>query len=111
MKNTYSQDVCPESVLHLTMSLHVNLSTSLTVSLPVYLFTNQLTPADEEQLTSDDASTLSQSVSQTQSPQNTPAKEGITPWKSQLSVSLTTTVSFCENITSILAANVYQGSW
>ncbi|XP_067272357.1 adducin 3 (gamma) a isoform X2 [Pseudorasbora parva] len=30
---------------------------------------------DEEQLTSDDASTLSQSVSQTQSPQNTPAKE------------------------------------
>ncbi|XP_056615894.1 adducin 3 (gamma) a isoform X1 [Triplophysa dalaica] len=31
---------------------------------------------DDEQLTSDDASTLSQSVSQTQSPQNTPAKEG-----------------------------------
>ncbi|XP_077083013.1 adducin 3 (gamma) a isoform X1 [Siphateles boraxobius] len=30
---------------------------------------------DEEQLTSDDASTLSQSVSQTQSPHNTPAKE------------------------------------
>ncbi|XP_051550827.1 adducin 3 (gamma) a isoform X1 [Myxocyprinus asiaticus] len=30
---------------------------------------------DFEQLTSDDASTLSQSVSQTQSPQNTPAKE------------------------------------
>ncbi|XP_051977556.1 gamma-adducin-like isoform X1 [Xyrauchen texanus] len=30
---------------------------------------------DLEQLTSDDASTLSQSVSQTQSPQNTPAKE------------------------------------
>uniref|UniRef100_A0A8C1ZCD5 Adducin 3 (gamma) a n=1 Tax=Cyprinus carpio TaxID=7962 RepID=A0A8C1ZCD5_CYPCA len=29
----------------------------------------------EEQLTSDDASTLSQSVSQTQSPQNTPAKQ------------------------------------
>ncbi|KAI2650258.1 Gamma-adducin [Labeo rohita] len=30
---------------------------------------------DDEQLTSDDASTLSQSLSQTQSPQNTPAKE------------------------------------
>ncbi|XP_016114817.1 gamma-adducin-like [Sinocyclocheilus grahami] len=35
----------------------------------------QLGLDDEEQLTSDDASTLSQSVSQTQSPQNTPAKE------------------------------------
>ncbi|KAK7127085.1 hypothetical protein R3I94_018315 [Phoxinus phoxinus] len=35
----------------------------------------QLGLDDEEQLTSDDASTLSQSVSQTQSPHNTPAKE------------------------------------
>uniref|UniRef100_A0A671PPA1 Gamma-adducin-like n=1 Tax=Sinocyclocheilus anshuiensis TaxID=1608454 RepID=A0A671PPA1_9TELE len=35
----------------------------------------QLGLDDEEQLTSDDASILSQSVSQTQSPQNTPAKE------------------------------------
>uniref|UniRef100_A0A8C1ZBU3 Adducin 3 (gamma) a n=1 Tax=Cyprinus carpio TaxID=7962 RepID=A0A8C1ZBU3_CYPCA len=35
----------------------------------------QLGLDDEEQLTSDDASTLSQSVSQTQSPQNTPAKQ------------------------------------
>uniref|UniRef100_A0A8C7NXD3 Adducin 3 n=1 Tax=Oncorhynchus mykiss TaxID=8022 RepID=A0A8C7NXD3_ONCMY len=37
------------------------------------------TPADDEHdLTSNDASTLSQSLSQTQSPQITPAKEGIT---------------------------------
>ncbi|XP_043089558.1 gamma-adducin-like [Puntigrus tetrazona] len=59
------------------MSSHGNMSSSvnvcLSVCLSVYLcvFTNQLTSAEEEQLTSDDASTLSQSVS----PQNTPAKE------------------------------------
>uniref|UniRef100_A0AAR2KTM7 Class II aldolase/adducin N-terminal domain-containing protein n=1 Tax=Pygocentrus nattereri TaxID=42514 RepID=A0AAR2KTM7_PYGNA len=35
----------------------------------------QLGLDEQDQLTSDDASTLSQSVSQTQSPQNTPAKE------------------------------------